>query len=286
MSVAVLARGGRSFRLAGRLLPGDTLEDAAALYAFCRGVDDLADESANKGQAQAGLLALRQALLSGDSGHAPARPFLALQERCGVSARPAATLIDTVLGDLRPVRLTDEAALLDYAYGAAGTVGEMMCAVLGVPTAQALPYAVDLGMAMQLTNIARDVVEDAARGRLYLPATWLPSNIDVAAVAERPDAVFPAVRHLLARADRLYRSGEHGYQLLPKRVRPAIQAASRLYEEIGSRILRSGPGYLAAGRCVVPMPRKLALVAGCWLGAASRTDDACVSAPALPRVRA
>jgi phytoene synthase len=289
VSVAVLARCGRSFRLAGRLLPGDTLRDAAALYAFCRAVDDLADESDDPTAARAELLALRSAVIAGHGTHGPARPFLALQASRGVDPRSAATLIDTVLRDIGAVRLADEAALLDYAYGAAGTVGEMMCAVLGVRTSQARPHAVDLGMAMQLTNIARDVIEDAARGRVYLPAAWLPAEVTAATMASCPQAVFPAVRRVLERADRGYRSGERGYAHLPPRMRPAIRAASRLYEEIGLRILHLGPAYLTAGRCVVPTHRRLALVASCLLGTerfARHAAGRLAAAPLLPGARA
>ena len=261
MSVAVLARCGRSFRLAGRLLPGDCLRDAATLYAFCRTVDDLADEATDPAAAEADLLALRGAIIAGDRSHMVARPFLALRDSHGTRTASAVTLIDTVMRDLHPVRLADETALMEYAYGAAGTVGEMMCAVLGVSSAQALPYAVDLGMAMQLTNIARDVIEDAQAGRIYLPATWLPDNTTADILPSRADPVFAAVERLLACADRRYRSGEQGLVFLPPRVRPAIRAAARIYEEIGLRILRKGPAYLTAGRCVVPMHRRLMLLA-------------------------
>jgi phytoene synthase len=267
VSVAVLARCGRSFRLAGRLLPGDTLVEAARLYAFCRAVDDLADEATDMAAARAELLALRQAICDGDRTHVAAQPFLLLQARHGLSVRSAVTLIDTVTQDLAPVRLADEAALMGYAYGAAGTVGEMMCALLGVSTAQALPYAIDLGMAMQLTNIARDVIEDAGRGRIYLPATWLPDDVTPGTLPDCADAVFPAVRRLLEHAERRYRNGARGFAHLPPRVRPAIQAAAWLYEEIGVRILRQGPAYLSAGRCVVPTSRKLVLLVSCLIGA-------------------
>jgi phytoene synthase len=266
MSVAILARCGRSFRLAGRLLPAETLQEAARLYAFCRAVDDLADDATDPAAARAELLALRQAICAGDRTHVPAQPFLMLQASHGLSARSAATLIDTVTQDLEPVRLADEVALMNYAYGAAGTVGEMMCALLGVSTAQALPYAIDLGMAMQLTNIARDVIEDAGRGRIYLPATWLPEDVTPGSLPDREDEVFPAVRRLLENADRRYRNGARGLAYLPARVRPAIQAAARLYEEIGARILLQGPAYLSAGRCVVPTGRKLVLLVSCLIG--------------------
>jgi phytoene synthase len=281
LSVAVLARCGRSFRLAGRLLPGDTLQDAAVLYAFCRMVDDLADESTDPVAAGMELTALRRAVIAGDRTHRLAQPFLALQTSHGCATSSAATLIDTVLRDLQPVRLADGAALLDYAYGAAGTVGEMMCPILGVRTAHALPHAIDLGMAMQLTNIARDVIEDAGRGRIYLPATWLPDGMTAANLGTWPEAVFPAVRRVLDCAHARYRSGDRGVEHLPARVRPAIRAASRLYEEIGLRILRQGPAYLSAGRCVVPPGRKLILLASCLLRPSRATSRAAVPG-ALP----
>jgi len=269
-AVAVLARFGQSFRLAGRLLPGSTLADAAELYAFCRGVDDLADECVDPGAARAELLLLRDAVLSGDDNHPMAARFLALQRRCGLDPNAAITLIETVLSDLDPVHVADEAALLQYAYGAAGTVGLMMCPILGARGTGATSYAVDLGIAMQLTNIARDVAEDAKRGRLYLPATWLPTGLDAAQLHEAPDAAFSAVRQLLDRADRRYRHAELGYSCLPPRVRPAIRAAARIYEEIGRRILRHGPDYLEAGRSIVPMPRKLFLLVGSLVAAPLR----------------
>jgi phytoene synthase len=262
VSIAVLAQHGRSFRLTGRLLPRATLSSAADLYAFCRAVDDMADESIDQDAAHAGLLHLRQAVLTKDASHPLAAQLLALQ----ASTEAAIALIDTVLSDLGPVRVADEAALLRYAYGVAGTVGLQMCAVLGADDPRAAPHAIDLGVAMQLTNIARDVAEDTARDRLYLPATWLPPGLEPAGVMDAPGPVFTAVQQVLARADRRYRSVEQGFHHLPPQMRPAIRAAARLYEEIGLQVLRQGPGYLHSGRCVVPLPRKLLLLAGC-LGA-------------------
>lgn len=261
-AVSVLAKHGRSFRLAGRLLPRGTLNGAAELYAFCRAVDDLADGHGDPAAARTSLLELRAALLAGDASHPLAAQFLMLQRAAGTSLPAAVALVDTVLTDTGPVRMPDEASLLRYAYGVAGTVGLMMCAVLGADGPRAAPHAIDLGIAMQLTNIARDVMEDAGRNRIYLPAAWLPPGMVPAELGCAPDAVFAAVGRVLARADRHYRSAELGYRYLIPRVRPAIRAAGRLYEEIGLRILRTGPDYLATGRVVVPPGRKLLLLGG------------------------
>ena len=259
--LAVLARHGRSFRLTGRLLPRAELVAAAELYAICRAVDDLADETADSAAARESLL--RLAALRGEAQHPLADAFASLARR-GVPREPAALLAATVLGDVGPVRAADEAALLRYANGATGTVGLMMCAVLGVADRAALPHAMDLGIAMQLTDIARDVAADAACGQLYLPAAWLPPDYGPADVACCPEPAFAAVRRVLARADRHYRSAEHGLRYLPPRVRPAIRAAARLYEAIGPRLLRLGVDHLAAGRrCVVPRWRRLVLVGAC-----------------------
>lgn len=256
-ALRVLGRHGRTFRLAGSLLRRADLDAAAELYVFCRAVDDLADESPDPHAARAALLALRNEVGQGSRASPLAARFAGL----GACPRATTAFIDTMLGDLEPVRIADEAELLRYAYGAAGTVGVLMCGMLGVRDPAAEPHAVDLGIAMQLTNIARDVVEDTGRGRLYLPATWLPHGFCPGDVATDPDSVFAAVRRLLALADQRYRSAARGYRHLPPRARLAIRTAGRLYEEIGRRILRAGPAYLAGGRCVVPLPRKLALLA-------------------------
>lgn len=260
-ALSVLARHGRSFHLAGWLLPRQMLADAAELYAFCRHVDDLADEGDDPAAARACLLRLREAISAGDDEYPPATRFLCLARRLNMDVRAALTLIDTVLSDLGPVRIADEAGLLRYAHGAAGTVGLMMCPVLKAHGGEALGHASDLGIAMQLTNIARDVTEDAARGRLYLPATWLPPGLDAARLHQAPEAVFGAVVQVLDHAERRYRNAEQGFHHLPARVRPAIRAAAAIYGEIGRDILRRGPAYLTAGRCVVPMPRRLFLLA-------------------------
>lgn len=260
--MSTLGRYGRSFRLAGRLLPGPTLGLAADLYAFCREIDDLADEGVDNDDARSALHDVRHALLTSDECHPLAASLLSLNQRHGVSTDAAITLIDTVITDLDPVYVADEAALLRYAHGVAGTVGLMMCAILDAESKKAEQHAIDLGIAMQMTNIARDVLEDAARGRLYLPATWLPPEMTCLSLQTDPKRVFAAVQMLLKRAGHHYRSAEQGYRYLPRRARPAIRAAARLYEAIGLRILARGPNRLFAGRCVVPLPRKLWIMGG------------------------
>jgi len=257
----VMARRGRSFRLAGWLLPDRDLLAAAELYAFCRMVDDLADEAPDPVLARTELERLRAAIMEPEAAEFPAAvAFLEL----GVPTDAAALLIDTVLSDIGAVRIATEAELLRYAHGAAGTVGMMMSALLGASAPAARAHAIDLGIAMQLTNIARDVAEDAALDRIYLPACWLPHGTAPQDIRHDPAPVFLAVRRVLHLADAHYRRAEAGFCYLPPRARAAIRSAARLYEAIGTEILAGGTQALAAGtRCAVPQWRRLMIVAGC-----------------------
>ena len=255
-----LARNARTFSLAARFLPPAVRDDAALVYAFCREVDDTADEATDAHAAAAALERLRSEV----TGDAPARPLVAelraAAARLELPLHAATELIDGVAGDLRPVRVADDAELLRYCYRVASTVGLMMCAVLGVRCREAHPHAVDLGIAMQLTNICRDVAEDAERGRVYLPAERLrAAGIDPEEVVRGeadPERLAIVVRSVLAHADRYYRSADGGMRDIPWRFRPAILVASRTYRAIGVKLRGRAPG--TAGRAVVPWPEKLA----------------------------
>ena len=236
---ALLQRHGRTFFLASHLLGPMHAERAATLYAFCRHVDDLADDAGDPQVARTALAQVSHALTTGRAHDRWTGAMLELQARTQMPTAPALALVAGVASDLDAVRIADEAALIRYAYQVAGPVGLMMCAVLDVHDPRAAPFAIDLGIAMQLTNIARDVGEDARMGRRYLPASWVGhvEPVDIAA----PDAALQAslrasTRRLLVLADRYYASGESGLGLLPARARTAILAAARVYRAIGGRI--------------------------------------------------
>lgn len=264
-SRAVLARHARSFRWASTFLPADARDDAAVVYTFCRVADDLVDEAPDPATA-ARDIALLDAELRGD---APPRPLVAafreIAARRGIDLRSAQELVVGIAGDQGVVRVADDEALLRYCYRVAGTVGLLMCGVIGVTARAAWPHAVDLGIGMQLTNICRDVLEDTKRDRVYLPATRLrAAGVDPEAlVAGRADRaqVAAVVRDLLAEAERYYDSADDAMRHIPLRSRLAILVASRIYRAIGRRLLRHG-GDTMAGRTVVPWWEKLY-----WLGA-------------------
>jgi len=244
-----LAANGKSFNWARRFLGRRMGGDAATLYWFCRVLDDMADGDVPDGPRR--LLTIRNDLSGGrpatDELLADFQPFI-LQQNLPVPVIIA--LIDGLLQDQRPVRISNERALRRYAYRVAGTVGLLMCHILDCDNDAARAHAIDLGIAMQLTNIARDVLEDAEMGRRYLPASWAgdvkPAHITAASNApdgEVARAVRLAVRQLLLLADDFYQSGTAGLSYLPLRAHIAIAVAARVYRQIGIQIAAAGYGW-------------------------------------------
>lgn len=269
-SRAVLRVHARSFRWGALLLPPDARDDAAVVYAFCRLADDLADERPESTAAERRRAAAFDLHGLGAElwGSRPARPlvgaFLDVCRRRDIDPGCARHLLNGMESDLGPVAVPDRPALIRYCYQAAGTVGLMMCGVLGVRERWAVPHAVDLGIAMQLTNICRDVLEDAQRGRVYLPADRIGRlDADRVLAGEEADrsAVVAEVGSLLDLADRYYASGWAGLPAIPVRTRPAIAVAAALYQGIGHR-LRAAGGDPLTGRTVVPPQAKLGLAVG------------------------
>jgi 15-cis-phytoene synthase len=252
----ILANNSRTFRRASLLLAPECRDEAALLYAFCRLVDDAVDEASGPQQASRQIEDIRDQL----DGHAPAGTvvggFLELAKARGIELSWARQLVAGVASDVGGVRVEDKAELLRYCYRVAGTVGLMMCPVLGVDDPRAWPFAVDLGIAMQLTNICRDVLEDARDGRVYLPATSLQraglSAEQVLDETANARALAAVVDELLEEAERYYRSGRSGMGFIPPRSRLAILIASRMYRGIGVRLrFRHGSNPMH-GRTVVP----------------------------------
>ncbi len=284
-----LMRGGsKSFFAASLLLPARVRAPATALYAFCRLADDAIDDG---GDPFAASLDLRQRLDLIYEG----RPRLIDADRALAyvvhhHALPR-TLLDALLeGFLWDAQGRRYETLADVqAYGArvAGTVGAMMTLVMGTRSRQTVARACELGVAMQLTNIARDVGEDARNGRLYLPRRWLAeAGIDADAWLQAPvhnAAIASVVQRLLAAADTLYRRAEHGIAALPRDCRPAIRAARLVYAEIGEQLQRDGLDSVNQ-RVVVSKQRKLALMARASGALLSTPGVASTCLPELPAI--
>ncbi len=262
---ALLRGGSRSFDAAARLLPARVHEPASALYAFCRVADDLIDE------AGVGLDVLRARVDAVYAGRvppgvefAPDRALARVVREYGLPRALLDALLEGFAWDTAGRRYRTLAELEDYAARVAGTVGAMMAVLMGATGAEAVARACDLGVAMQLSNIARDVGEDARAGRLYLPTDWMAgAGIDAEAWLRDPvhsPALAVCVARLLAAAESAYARATPGIALLPRDCRPGIGAAARLYREIGRRVARHGYDSVTR-RAVVPGRTKLVLVA-------------------------
>ncbi len=255
---ATLARQGRSFHWARRLLGATHADRATRLYAFCRRLDDLVDEAASPVEARLALAAADRAITDGRSDDLVLRDGLALMRECGIAPGIVRELIAGMASDAETVRVVDEAELVRYCYRAAGTVGLMMCRVLDAPEPAAAAHAVDLGIAMQLTNLCRDVAADARMGRRYLPAC-LVGDVEPTELIDPSPALQPTVRaavaRLLALAETYYASGEAGLPFLPVRARAGILVAGRVYRAIGQRLAAAEHAYWQ-GRAFVPDWRK------------------------------
>ena len=270
----VLSRKGRSFHWARRWMAPAHAARATRLYGFCRYVDDIADEGVAGQDPRQVLERIAREIASGGSQDPRVADVIRLMCECNILPALILTFINGIASDLDTVRMTDEAALLRYCYQAAGTVGSMMCRVLGCDDPVALRHAVDLGIAMQLTNICRDVAEDAVAGRRYLPASMvgdLPPQALIAPELALQPQLQACIDQLLNTADRYYRSGEAGLAHLPFGARCSILVAARVYRAIGTQLRHNGNAYWL-GRVVVPQRAKslLTLQALSWTPLLSR----------------
>ena len=250
-----IQKGSKSFAAAAALFDAETRADAEMLYAWCRHCDDVIDgQTLGHGMspvedAPARLAALYAQTRAALAGEPPADPqfaaFQAVAQRRQIPERYALDMIDGFAMDVEGRRYQTLDDLLDYCWGVAGVVGTMMALVMGTKP-DALPTlrrAQDLGLAFQLTNIARDIVEDARNERFYVPRAWLAefdvSETAVADPAHRAAVAIMAER-LVAAAEPYYASARWGLRDLPVRCAWAIAAARGVYRQIGLDVVREG----------------------------------------------
>ena len=256
---AILRRKGRSFYFASLFLGAQTAAACARLYRFCRYVDYIADDpTLPPEQAYDRLETIQGDIAQRQSSDPIVCDFLALASEHGVNLHAAHELIEGAKADLDGCLIEDLRQLRRYAYRVAGTVGVMIAPLIGAREPQALPYAVDLGIGMQLTNIARDVKEDAQMGRRYLPAALgcdlAPQQILAATPGQRAQ-IAEAVLALLDLAEPYYAHAELGFGYIEARNRPGFLVAARVYREIGQRI-REHEGNVLDRRHVCSLERK------------------------------
>lgn len=262
---AMIRTGSLSFHAASRLLPARVRDPALALYAFCRVADDEVDEGADKAAAVLRLGERLDLIYRGTPRPSPAdRAFAAVVADVDMPRALPEALLEGLAWDALGRRYDTLSGVLSYSARVASAVGAMMCVLMGVREADALARACDLGLAMQLTNIARDVGEDARAGRLFLPLDWL----DQAGIA--PEALLadprpsPALASVIARlldvADGQYRRAFAGVPRLPFDCRAGIFAAGHIYGAIGTEVMRNGCDSVTR-RARTTRARKLGLLA-------------------------
>lgn len=247
--------GSKSFGLAARLLPPAMSQDCVMLYAWCRHADDVIDGQ-DAGFAGAGtdatppaerLQALRDethCALAGGSAPDVFAGLARVVSRHAIPHRHVDEMLDGFGMDVAGRRYETISDLLDYCYHVAGVVGVMMARIMGATDPGTLDRASDLGIAFQLTNIARDVIDDARIGRVYLPRALLRTQglegVDPDNRADRA-ALHRCALHLLDLAEDYYRSAAVGVAALDRRPAFAIAAAQAIYREIGVILRRRGP---------------------------------------------
>ncbi|MFG6414989.1 phytoene/squalene synthase family protein [Roseateles sp. DC23W] len=273
---ASLAHNSKTFHAASLLLPPAVRAPATVLYGFCRLADDTVDVEGGRRLALSQLRRRLDRVFEGQPQPVAAdRALAAVVARHGIPRALLDLLMEGLAWDVdgRTYETLDD--LQDYAARVAGTVGAMMSLLMGVRGAPALARACDLGVAMQLSNIARDVGEDAAMGRLYLPRQWLrEAGLDpdawLAAPGHSP-ALAGVVQRLLDAADGLYARAAAGVACLPLACRPGINAARLLYAAVGHEVAHAGCDAVTR-RAVVPRRRKQRLLLRAAVSLWPRTD--------------
>lgn len=260
-----MAHAGKTFYRAAVLLPVSVRAKVIDLYAFCRQVDDLADKpGVPEPERRRALDALAEAFARGDLTRLRAAgwPFAA----AGTMPSAARLLVEAAAQDLEQQQPQSSQDLLSYAFGVAGTVGIMMAHLLAARS-EGRRAAVSLGMAMQLSNIARDVAEDVENGRVYLPAEWVAARTVRSALGKGVPVdsldgcmVLAATAYVLIVAETLYEAAFDGIWSLPWRMRWSILAAALCYREIGREAGRRGRLSWST-RVTIPGSRKLWLIA-------------------------
>ncbi|MCV6593459.1 MAG: phytoene/squalene synthase family protein [Silicimonas sp.] len=262
---AMIRTGSRSFHTASKLLPQRLRDPALALYAFCRLADDAVDEHDDKAGAVVRLNARLERAYAGCPRNSPAdRAFAEMVAAFDMPRALPDALLEGLAWDAQARRYATLSDLRAYSARVASAVGVMMCVLMGVRDRDALARAADLGVAMQLTNIARDVGEDARAGRLYLPLDWwAEAGLDPESFLAAPRATPPLrrmVARLLAEADQLYLQADAGIAALPLSARPGIFAARHAYAGIGGRI-RARDHDSITGRAITTGGQKLGWLA-------------------------
>ncbi|MBN1478877.1 phytoene/squalene synthase family protein [candidate division KSB1 bacterium] len=258
----------KSFYFSSQILPADKKWDTFALYSFCRYADNIVDNPRNRADAElfeevaSVSRELQIAYRRGESEHPVIKPFIEVAKRRSIPFEYPNDLLDGVKMDLLQNRYETFADLYEFAYRVAGVVGLMMTHVLGFSDKEALIYAEKLGIAMQLTNILRDIQEDKNMNRIYLPLSEFKEFGITEDDIKNERFTYNMYRFMefqVERAHRYFEEAQPGIKMLDQDSRFAITSASRIYRGILRQIERNGYNpYL--GRAFVSQGKKFAIL--------------------------
>lgn len=282
----IIRQGSKSFHFASLVLPRDVRMAAASLYAFCRVSDDLVDDPRATMQA---VHRLRERLAAAYDDrpfdHVADRAFAEVVAAYNIPQSVPLSMIEGFEWDLNDKYYDTIGEVIDYGARVAGTVGVMMSLVMNRRSERTVARSCDLGVAMQLINIARDVGEDARNGRVYLPNDWLvEEGVDRDKLLQNPTytlALGRVVKRVLDTADEIYERAQSGYADLPVACRPGIRAAGMVYAAIGTQVRANG--YNSIDQRAFTTKRQKAMLLFKSLGRPFETM-ACDEAPALKEV--
>jgi len=230
----------KSFNWSGFFLPKKIYFKCSVLYDFCRTIDNIADQNIDLEIKKKKLEEFKKKFEEKNEKNTVIKNMWDLMSEKNISKKIVDDLFDGVNSDLKKeVRIKTEKELLIYSYRVAGTVGLMMAKIFGVKKKESLQRAIDLGIAMQLTNIARDVIEDEKKNRTYLIKNSQDTFLDI--------------KNIILKADSFYESSFEGIRDIPLNCRFAIVVARRVYRQIGKKILQKKniKSYRNAGKIYV-----------------------------------
>lgn len=266
-SYQAMKKGSLSFSFASRLFGRETRDRVVKLYAWCRFVDDQIDDESLSLEVRKWRLdrIAKQSFDNIVDSEVPEAiaAFRELRFDVALSKDSPKELLKGMRMDLDRQQYQSLKELELYCYRVAGVVGLMMSQIMGVKNQRAYHHATELGLAMQLTNISRDVLTDAGMGRIYLPLKWLkqhdiPSNPEEFDDPEIKAKLVPLVEKLLCRADDLYKSGDEGLRYLGLRSALAVAIAREVYSAIGDEVRRLGVRAWDQ-RAYIPLSKKIFL---------------------------
>ena len=258
----------KTFYLASLFFTNKKRKEVEILYNFCRYVDDIGDKIGSKKKKIHQLKSIKKDITKKKSKIILVHNFINLLTIYKININIVFHLIDGVLFDTNIVNIKTESDLEKYSYKVAGTVGLMMCSLMGIKDKRLLNHALELGIAMQITNICRDIKEDLLINRIYFPNSLRQfnyiSNKDLLKNKKKQKVLSENINFLIRKSNNLYKESNKGVMKLPLQYRIVILIASKMYQEIGLIILKN-PNYIWKKRVFVSMPKKIIIILKCFI---------------------